>query len=76
MVQLRIGGPRDDADLGGLSPGDVKQMHRGLGALLSRREQVWLFVKSVKAPDIRNTHGIPFQIFHGVGGNTTTSGAL
>lgn len=70
VVQLRIGGPRDNADLDGISPGDIKTMHRGLGAYLSKRDQVQLFVKSIEAPDIEDEHGIPFQIFYGVSGNT------
>ncbi len=70
MVQLRIGGPRDDADLGGIEPGQVKTMHRGLGAYLSQRDQVQLFVKSIEAPNIDDEYGVPFQIFYGVSGNT------
>jgi nucleoside-diphosphate-sugar epimerase len=70
VVQLRIGGPRDNADLDGVAPGDIKKMHRGLGAYLSKRDQVQLFVKSIEAPDIEDEHGIPFQIFYGVSGNT------
>jgi nucleoside-diphosphate-sugar epimerase len=70
VVQLRIGGPRDDADLGGIEPGQIKVMHRGLGAYLSRRDQVQLFVKSIEAPNIDDEHGVPFQIFYGVSGNT------
>ena len=70
VVQLRIGGPRDNADLDGVAPGDIKKMHRGLGAYLSQRDQVQLFIKSIEAPDIEDEHGIPFQIFYGVSGNT------
>jgi nucleoside-diphosphate-sugar epimerase len=70
VVQLRIGGPRDNADLDGVEAGDIKTMHRGLGAYLSRRDQVQLFVKSIEAPDIEDEHGVPFQIFYGVSGNT------
>ncbi|MCZ6749516.1 MAG: NAD(P)-dependent oxidoreductase [SAR324 cluster bacterium] len=70
MVQLRIGGPRDSADLEGLKPGDIKTMHRGLGAYLSRRDQVQLFVKSIEVPDIADENGVPFQVFYGVSGNT------
>jgi len=69
-VQLRIGGPRDTADLDGVDNGDIKRMHRGLGAYLSQRDQVQLVVKSIEAPDIDNEHGVPFQIFYGVSGNT------
>ena len=29
-----------------------------------------LFVKSIEAPDIRNEHGVPFQVFYGISGNT------
>jgi len=70
VVQLRIGGPRDDADLGSIAPGDVKRMHRGLGAYLSQRDQVQLVVKSIDTPNIENEQGVPFQIFYGVSGNT------
>ena len=70
VVQLRIGGPRDDADLPNIKPGDIKKMHRGLGAYLSRRDQAQLVIKSIEAPDITNEHGVPFQIFYGVSGNT------
>ena len=69
-VQLRIGGPRDGADLEHLGPGDVPQMHRGLGAYLSQRDQVQLFVKSLETSNIDNEHGVPFQIFYGVSGNS------
>jgi nucleoside-diphosphate-sugar epimerase len=58
VVQLRIGGPRDNADLDDISAGDIKTMHRGLGAYLSKRDQIQLFAKSI------------FQIFYGVSGNT------
>ncbi len=70
MVQLRIGGPRDNADLDNVAPGDIKTMHRGLGAYLSKRDQIQLFVKSVEAPNIEDEYGIPFQVFYGVSGNT------
>jgi nucleoside-diphosphate-sugar epimerase len=70
VVQLRIGGPRDNADLDDISAGDIKTMHRGLGAYLSKRDQIQLFAKSIEAPDIEDEFGIPFQIFYGVSGNT------
>ena len=69
-MQLRIGGPRDDADLGKVAPGDLKRMHRGLGAYLSRRDQIQLFVKSIEVEDIADENGVPFQIFYGVSGNS------
>jgi nucleoside-diphosphate-sugar epimerase len=70
VVQLRIGGPRDTADLEACQPGNVKKMHRGLGAYLSRRDQAQLFIKSIEAPRVENEHGVPFQIFYGISGNT------
>ena len=70
VVQLRIGGPRDDADLDSVAAGDIKRIHRGLGAWLSKRDQAQLFIKSVDTPNIEDEHGIPFQIFYGVSGNT------
>ena len=36
--------------------------HRFLGAYLSPRDCTQLFLKSVTAEDIRNEHGIPFQV--------------
>jgi UDP-glucose 4-epimerase len=68
-VQLRIGGPRE-TDVANCPPGDLKRLHRALGAYLSIRDQVQLFVKSLEAEDIRDDHGIPFQIFYGVSDNT------
>ena len=70
VVQIRIGGPRDTADLDRCRPGEIKKMHRGLGAYLSRRDQAQLFIKSIEAPNIQNEYGVPFQIFYGVSGNT------
>jgi nucleoside-diphosphate-sugar epimerase len=70
VVQIRIGGPRDTADLENCRPGEIKKMHRGLGAYLSRRDQAQLFIKSIEAPSIENEHGVPFQIFYGISGNT------
>src|SRR3972149_1217399 len=69
-VHLRIGGPRDTADLESCKPGEIKKLHRGLGAYLSRRDQVQLVVKSIEAPNIEDEHGVPYQIFYGISGNT------
>ena len=66
-VQLRIGGPRE-TDIDGCG-NDLQQMHRGLGAYLSVRDQVQLMVKSIEAEDIRDANGVPFQIFYGISGN-------
>lgn len=69
-VQLRIGAPRDN-DLESVAPGDLVRMRRALGAFISVRDEVQLLVKSITAPDIRNEHGVPFQIFYGISGNST-----
>ncbi len=57
-------------DLTALKPGEIKKMHRGLGAYLSRRDQAQLVIKSIEAPDIADENGVPFQIFYGVSDNT------
>jgi hypothetical protein len=69
VVQWRIGGPRDD-DLDHVKPGDVKTMHRALGAYLSARDQTQQAVKMVETPDITDDNGIPFLIVYGISGNT------
>lgn len=67
-VQIRIGAPRESVVEN--ITGDLKKMHRGLGAYLSVRDQVQLVVKSIETEDIRNGFGIPFQIFYGISDNT------
>jgi NAD+ dependent glucose-6-phosphate dehydrogenase len=69
IVQWRIGGPRDD-DIEHVAPGDIKVMHRALGAFLSQRDQVQQAVKMVETEDIRDENGVPFLIVYGVSGNT------
>jgi hypothetical protein len=69
VVQWRIGGPRDD-DIDHVAPGDIKVMHRALGAYLSRRDQVQQAIKMVEAEHIEDEHGIPFLIVYGISGNT------
>ena len=68
-VQIRIGGPRE-TDMDRAKSSDLKRMHRGLGAYLSIRDQVQLIVKSIEAENIEDEHGIPFQIFYGISGNS------
>jgi len=68
VVEWRIGGPRDDADLA--EPGDLKTMHRGLGAYLSQRDQVQEAIRMVETEDIRDEHDVPFLIVYGISGNT------
>jgi hypothetical protein len=69
IVQWRIGGPRDD-DIDHVKPGDIKGMHRALGAYLSRRDQVQQAIRMVEAGDIADEHGVPFHIVYGISGNT------
>src|SRR5512132_4630336 len=69
IVQWRIGGPRDD-DIDQVKPGDIKIMHRALGAYLSQRDQVQQAVRMVETEDIRDEHGVPFLIVYGISGNT------
>ena len=52
------------------SADDLKAMHRGLGAYLSVRDQIQLFVKSIETENIEDENGIPFQIFYGISDNT------
>ena len=67
-VQLRIGGPRE-TDIDGCK-GDLKKMHRALGAYLSVRDEVQLVVKSIETQSIEDANGIPYQVFYGISGNT------
>ena len=69
IVQWRIGGPRDD-DIDHVKPGDLKVMHRALGAYLSRRDQVQQAIRMVETEDIADEHGVPFLIVYGISGNT------
>lgn len=69
IVQWRIGGPRDD-DIDRVNPGDIKGMHRALGAYLSQRDQVQQVIRMVETEDIADEHGVPFLIVYGISGNT------
>jgi hypothetical protein len=69
IVQWRIGAPRDN-DIDNVTPGDIKTMHRALGAYLSQRDQVQQAIRMVEAEDIADEHGIPFLIVYGISGNT------
>ena len=68
-VQIRIGGPRE-TDIDECNAGNLKKLHRALGAYLSIRDQVQIFVKSIETEDIRDENGIPFQVFYGISGNS------
>jgi len=68
VVQLRIGAPREiEVDR---FAGNPIGYHRDLGAHISARDLGQLFIKSIEAEDIRDQHGIPFQIFYGISDNT------
>jgi len=67
-VQIRIGAPRE-TDLARCARGDLTCVRRALAAYISQRDMAQLFIKSIEAEDIRDEHGVPFQIFYGVGDN-------
>jgi NAD+ dependent glucose-6-phosphate dehydrogenase len=69
VVQWRIGGPRED-DIDKVKPGDIRSMHRALGAYLSRRDQVQQTIRMVETEDIADEYGVPFLIVYGISGNT------
>ena len=69
VIQVRIGGPRE-TDWERYDPDRPEAMHRSLGAYLSARDQVQLMVKCIETEDIRDEHGVPFQVFYGISGNT------
>ncbi len=68
-VQIRIGGPRE-TDLATITKGDLVRVRRALGAYLSARDLTQLVVKSIETEDIRDQHGVPFQVFYGISGNS------
>ena len=68
-VQIRIGGPREN-DLERIESGDMRRVRRALAVYLSRRDLVQLIVKSIETGDISDRHGVPFQVFYGISGNS------
>jgi hypothetical protein len=68
VIQLRIGAPREIVADRFLD--DPVGYNRDLGAYVSPRDLTQLFVKSIDAEDIRDPHGVPFQIFYGISDNT------
>jgi len=69
VVAWRIGAPRD-TDLPQMPPGDLKRLHRALGAYLSKRDQVQEVIRMVETENIADVHGVPFLIVYGISGNT------
>jgi hypothetical protein len=68
-VQIRIGGPRE-TDVARCDLGDLQCMRRALAVYLSQRDFDQLILKSIEAPDIRDEHGVPFQVFYGISDNS------
>ena len=68
VVMMRIGAPRPIL-LERFVGGDPVRYKRDLGAWISPRDMRQLFAKSIDTADIRNEHGVPFQIFYGVSDN-------
>jgi hypothetical protein len=66
-VHLRIGAPRELETA--RYHGNPVGFHRDLGAYISERDLQQLCVRSIEADDIRDRHGIPFQIFYGISDN-------
>jgi len=67
-VQIRIGGPRE-TDLAQVAPGDLVRMRRALAVYISARDLAQLFIKSIETEDIRDSNGVPFQVFYGISDN-------
>lgn len=67
-VQIRIGGPRE-TDVENCPLGDMRCVRRALAVYISQQDMAQLFIKSIEAKDIRDEHGIPFQIFYGISDN-------
>lgn len=67
-VQIRIGGPRE-TDVAAGELGDLRRMRRALAVYISDRDMQQLFVKSIETEDIKDEHGVPFQIFYGISDN-------
>jgi nucleoside-diphosphate-sugar epimerase len=66
-VQIRIGAPREI--VGERFRENPVGYNRDMGAWISPRDLTQLFVRSIETGDIRDAHGIPFQIFYGISDN-------
>jgi hypothetical protein len=67
-VHLRIGAPREI--VADQFANDPKGYKRDLGAYLSARDLQQLTIKSIETEHIEDAHGIPWQVFYGISGNT------
>lgn len=82
VVMVRIGAPRElEADTYSASeppapqpgpnfPTGLARYKRDLGAWISEDDVRQLFARCVDAPDIRNEHGLPWQVVYGISDNT------
>lgn len=78
VVQIRIGAPRDLA-ISSFVDGrqaDPQTLHRDLGMWISPRDLAQLFQRSIDTPTITNEHGVPFQVFYGISGNTRAAWSI
>ena len=67
-VHIRIGAPRTiDGEKLHSNPTSYR---RNLGAYFSPRDMCQLYIKSIETVDIKNSDGIPHQIFYGISDNT------
>jgi len=73
-VHLRIGAPREI--VAEQFADDPKGYKRDLGAYLSARDLQQLTIKSIETANIEDEHGIPWQVFYGISGNTRTFWSL
>ena len=53
-----------------VAPGDIKSLHRALGAYLSERDQVQQVIRMIETESIEDENGIPFLVIYGISGNT------
>ena len=67
VVMVRIGAPRN---LALAAYGDPAGYKRDLGAWISPRDLTQLLFRSVDTEDVRNEHGIPWQVVYGISNNT------
>jgi nucleoside-diphosphate-sugar epimerase len=78
VVQIRIGAPRDLATTSFVDErrNDLLTLHRDLGMWISPRDLAQLIARSIDTPDIADEHGVPFQVFYGISGNTRSAWSL
>lgn len=82
VVMVRIGAPRE-LDPGTYSateppappcgpnfPTGFARYKRDLGAWISEDDVRQLFIRCIDAPDIRDEHGVPWQVIYGISDNT------